>query len=173
MRMKTTTLAAALALVAGCGPFWVNPYITVTDSNLNWMEVHYYKTDVTPVKRTSLYMNGTGHVEVKKGTSELISNDFAKRSENDSWDDIRSQRYNVDPKHVREIFQTLVDAGLLDGEKLFKGTKNPRKGRFMGVKASINNQAFTQQVNIFEADPDLAELLLDVIHEFNSPVLRR
>ncbi len=160
-----------LACLAGCGPFWVNPYITVTESKLNWVEVHYYRTETRPIRRISLYMNGAGHVEIKKGTSELISNDFAKRHENESWDDIRRQRFDVDPKHVDDIFQNLVNHGLLDPEKHFRSADKPRKGRMMGVKANINNRSFSEQRNIFEADPDLAEQLLDVIREFDNPAL--
>ncbi len=158
------------AFLPGCGPFWVNPYITVTESHLNWMEVHYYRTDVKPIRRISLYMNGAGHVEFKKGSSELISNDFAKRSDSEEWRKIKRRTYNVDPKHVNDIFQNLVNYGLLDSEKHFKGTKTPRKDRFMGVKAGINNYSFSEQVNLFEVDPDLAEQLLDVIREFDSPM---
>ena len=119
----------------------------------------------------TLFMNGAGLVELRKGTSELISNDFAKRSESEGWDDITKRRFHVDPKHVNDIFQHLVNLGLLDNEKHFRGTKKPRKDRFMGVKACISNQSFSEQVNIFEVDPELAENLLDVIGEFDVPSL--
>ncbi len=160
-----------LAFLAGCGPFWVNPYIAVTESKLNWMEVHYYRTDVKPIRRIALFMNGAGHVEFRKGTSELISNDFAKSHDSEDWRNIRTQRYDVDPNHVNDIFQNLVNHGLLDPEKHFRDTETPRKGRMMGVKANINNRGYSEQQNIFEVDPDLAEQLLDVIREFDNPTL--
>ena len=69
---------AVLFFAGGCGPFWVNPYITVEQSNLNWMEIHYYNTNRKPVHRVSLSLSGSGHVEIKKGTSPQISDDFAK-----------------------------------------------------------------------------------------------
>ncbi len=161
----------ALSFVTGCGPFWVNPYITVTESKLNWVEVHYYRTDLKPIRRIALFMNGAGHVEFKKGTSELVSNDFAKRHDSEEWEKIRTQRYDVDPKHINDIFQNLVNHGLLDPEKHFKSTNKPRKGRMMAVKANINNRGYSEQQNIFEVDPDLAEQLLDVIREFDNPTL--
>lgn len=157
--------------LSGCGPFWVNPYITVTESKLNWIEVHYYKLDADPIRRMALYMNGAGHVEFRKGTSELISNDFAKRNASKDWDRIKTQRYDVDPKHINDLFQHLVNYGLLDSEKHFKSTKKPRKDRVMGVKANINNLSYSQQENLFEVDPELAEQLLDVIREFDNPTL--
>ena len=71
LRHGLGALAACLALffTDGCGPFWVNPYITVQQSNLNWMEIHYYNTNRKPVHRVSLSLSGSGHVEIKKGTS--------------------------------------------------------------------------------------------------------
>ena len=39
--MKKAILAMALALCAGCGLFWDDPYIAVTENALNWIEVHY------------------------------------------------------------------------------------------------------------------------------------
>ena len=168
---KIVVLAIALAALAGCGPFWVNPYITVTESKLNWVEIHYYRIDKSPIYRKSVHLSGDGFVEVKKGTSELISNDFAKRSESEGWDNIKTQRYHVDSKHVHDIFQNLVNYGLLDEEKNFKKAKEPRKDRVLGVKANINNMSYCAQDNIFEVDPDLAEHLLDVVREFDNPML--
>ena len=69
----------ALAPIAGCGPFWVDPYITVRESSLNWVIIHYYNMSRTPIRRIGVEIYGNGQVIVKKGTSELVSNDFAKR----------------------------------------------------------------------------------------------
>ncbi|MBP5791526.1 MAG: hypothetical protein J6W80_04640, partial [Kiritimatiellae bacterium] len=164
------------------GPFWVNPYIEVTPSQLNWVEIHYYKTNANPIRRTSVRLSGTGLVELKKGTSELITNDFAKHSDSDGWEAIKTQRVHVDPDHINNVFQNLVNYGLLDHEKNFKGAKpkkdadgnemeDPNKNRFLGVKANINNISYSDQVNIFTVDPDLAEQLVDVIRQFDNPTL--
>ena len=146
-------LPLILLTIAGCGPFWVNPYITVEPSQLNWVEIHYYKTNVSPIRRISVRLSGGGFVELKKGSSELITNDFAKRSESEGWDKIKTQRVHVNPDHINDVFQNLVNYGLLDHEKNFKKAKekksdkddkkdsevNVGKTRFMGVKANINN----------------------------------
>jgi len=173
MFAKLLTAAAAAALLGGCGPFWVDPYITVQDSPLNWVHIHYYNLKSSPIRRTSVYLSGAGHVEVMKGTSELVSNDFAKGYKEDSWLDVKPTRKEVDVKHLNDVFQHLVNQGLLDREKMFKGTKKTTISRFLGVKANINNVTYSENVNIFEADPDLAEALLDVVHEFDNPVGRR
>ena len=41
----------------------------------------------------------------------------------------------------------------------------------MAVKANISNYTYSEPVNIFEVDPDLAEHLYDVIREFDDPTL--
>ena len=108
---------------------------------------------------------------MKKGTSELVSNDFAKGYKNDDWDKIKTKRIQIDPKDANDIFQNLVNHGLLDNEKNFKGAKTVRKDRVLGVKANINSYSYSEQDNIFEVDPDLAEQLLDVVREFDNPTL--
>ena len=172
--MKKIAIALVLrcGAISGCGPFWVNPYITVEQSHLNWVEIHYYNLNRTPVRRIAILLTGSGHVELKKGTSELVSNDFAKRSNSAEWHDIKTQRLSVDPKHINDIFQNLVNYGLLDREKNFKRSKKSKFDRFIAVKANISNYTYSECDNIFEVDPDLAEQLLDVIREFDNPTMR-
>lgn len=164
--MKSIVVCAALS---GCGPFWVDPYITVRESPLNWVHIHYYTLSRKPVRRISVYLTGSGHVEVRKGTSELVSNDFAKGYGNDNWDSIKTYRIDIDPKHANDIMQNLVNYGVLDREKTGRKSKKESFDRFMAVKANISNNTYSEQVNIFEADPDLAEQLLDVVREFDDP----
>ena len=176
MRKRILTAASLLLVIVGCGPFWVNPYITVKESPLNWMEIHYYnKLDPSrkAIRRVSVSMNGIGHIEVKKGTSKLVSDDFAKGYRDDDWGDIRVQRLDIDPKHVHDIFQDLVNRGVLDREKWGKSEKNKKEfKRFIAVKANINNITYSERDNIFEVDPDLAEYLLDTVRQFENPSRR-
>jgi hypothetical protein len=39
---RFSALALLLATFAGCGLFWDDPYVTVTVTPLNWVEIHYY-----------------------------------------------------------------------------------------------------------------------------------
>jgi len=175
MRKFTLGLFAAVAAfvmlgpVGGCGPFWVDPYITVRDSQLNWVQIHYYNLRRKPIRRIGVSIYGTGLVEVKRGTSELVSNDFARRYKSEDWESIRTRRINITPQQATDIFQNLVNFGLLDREKTFKGSKKPVEDRFIAVKANINTNTYSENVNIFEEDPDLAEQLLDVVREFDQP----
>ena len=173
--LRTVLLSSLIplssSLVSGCGPFWVDPYITVKESQLNWVEIHYYNLNRKPTRRISVYINGAGHVELKKGTSQLVSNDFAKKYQEEDWADIKTQRAEVDPKHVNDIFQNLVNYGVLDREKTMKSSRKEKQNRFIAVKANLSNNTYSDNVNIFEEDPDLADQLLDVVREFEQPSL--
>ena len=174
MRKKNliaAAVAAALAAVSGCGPFWVDPYITVKESPLNWVEIHYYNMNRKPYRRISVLVMGSGHVELKKGTSDRVSNDFAKHTDDAEWENFRTQRVSIDPKHANDIFQHLVNYGLLDREKSFRGSDKDEYDRFIAVKANVSNYTYSQPDNIYEVDPDLAEQLYDVIREFDNPTL--
>ena len=168
--MKRIAIAVlACALLGGCGPFWVDPYITVHESSLNWVAIHYYNMNKTPIRRIGVEIYGNGTVYVKKGTSELVSNDFAKGYKHEDWDKIKTKRLQIDPKDANDIFQNLVNHGVLDREKTFKASKKKHIDRFIAVKANLNSNTYSDNVNMFEEDPDLAEQLLDVIHEFDTP----
>ncbi len=172
MRKKNliaAAVAAALAAVAGCGPFWVDPYITVKESSLNWVSIHYYNLNRTPIRRIGVDIYGSGLVEVRSGESELVSNDFAKGYKSEDWSKIKSHRIQIDPKDANDIFQNLVNFGVLDREKTGKASKKKTFPRFIAVKANICSHTYSDNVNIFEEDPDLAEQLLDVIREFENP----
>jgi hypothetical protein len=79
----------------------------------------------------------------------------------------------VDAEHVREVFQDLVNAGLFDKDKMFRKTKYPSNGRFVAVRAAMDNKTYSEPKNIFEEDPELAERIYNVVLEFNRPVLGR
>ena len=162
-------LTAALAALPGCGPFWVDPYITVRESSLNWVIIHYYNLSRTPIRRIGIEIYGNGQVLVRKGTSELVSNDFAKRYKEEDWAKIGTHRFTIDPKDANDIFQNLVNFGVLDREKNGKSSKRKSQDRFIAVKANICNNTYSDNVNMFEEDPDLAEQLLDVVREFETP----
>ena len=162
-------LFSVLCALSGCGPFWVDPYITVRESSLNWVIIHYYNMNKSPIRRIGVEIYGNGLVVVKKGTSELVSNDFAKKYQSDDWGKIKTFRMQIDPAHANDIFQNLVNFGLLDREKTFKGSKRDHENRFIAVAANLSNNTYSDNVNIFEADPDLAEQLLDVVREFENP----
>ncbi len=167
------TLHSSLFTLAGCGLFWDDPYVTVTTTPLNWCEIHYYNASREPVRRVSVRLTGSGFVDVKSGTSRRVSDSFAKSMDDETWDDYHARQYTVDPEHVRELFQNLVNAGLFDKDKMFTSTKYPSHGRFIAVRAAIDNKTQTEVKNVFEDDPELAERLYNIVLEFNRPMLAR
>lgn len=177
MKKRLLTFLALFAItcslfsVGGCGPFWVDPYITVKESSLNWVIIHYYNMNRTPIRRIGVEIYGNGLVLVRKGSSELVSNDFAKRYQSDDWSKLKTYRLQIDPKDANDIFQNLVNHGVLDREKTGKASKKNKFDRFIAVKANLSNNTYSDNVNMFEEDPDLAEQLLDVVREFENPAL--
>ena len=172
MKLKALLLPP-LAFLAGCGLFFDDPYVQVTNTPLNWCEVHYYNATRDPIRRTSVRVTGIGHVEVKTGTSRRVSDSFAKNNADATWDDITTSQYTVDPEHVRDVFQNLVNAGLFDRDKMFTSTKHPPAGRFIAVRAALDNKTYSEPQNMFEENPELAERLYNVVLEFSRPVVRR
>ena len=163
--------SVSCSLIPGCGPFWVDPYITVKQSDLNWVAIHYYNMTRQPIRRIGVTIYGNGLVEVRKGTSELVSNDFAKRYKDADWGKIKTYRCQITPQQANDIFQNLVNFGVLDREKTFKSSGKETQNRFIAVKANIDSNTYSDNVNMFDEDPDLAEQLLDVVREFENPAL--
>lgn len=164
---------AALLLLQGCGLLWDDPYVTVTTTPLNWVEIHYYNANREPIRRATVRITGDGLVEVRSGTSRRVSDDFAKTVTDATWDDYSTRQFIVDPDHVREVFQDLVNAGLFDRDKILRSTRNPSAGRMIAVRAAIDNKTYSEPENVFEADPELAEQLFNLVREFNRPTLGR
>ena len=173
MKTRALLLALPLAFAAGCGLLFDDPYVEVTTTPLNWCEIHYYNATRDPIRRTSVRLTGAGLVEVKTGTSRRVSDSFAKNVDDATWDDIATSQYAIDSGHMREVFQNLVNAGLFDRDKMFTSTRYPSPGRFVAVRAALDNKTFSEPYNMFEEDPELAERLYNVVLEFSRPILRR
>ena len=177
MRMFRFLCGCACAVfcagVSGCGLFWEDPYVEVTVTPLNWIEIHYYNATREPIRRVNVRITGSGRVEVKSGTARRVSDSFAKDIAGDTVANYRERVFDVDADHVREVFQDLVNGGLFVREKMFKKTKNPSNGRFVAVRAAFDNKTYSEPANIFETDPELAERIYNVVIEFNQPILGR
>ena len=66
-----------------------------------------------------------------------------------------------------------MNAGLFDKDKMFTKTMHPSNGRFVAVRAAIDNKTYSESKNLFEEDPELAERIYNVVLEFNRPTLGR
>ena len=56
---------------------------------------------------------------------------------------------------------------------MFTSTKYPPSGRFIAVRAAIDNKTFSEPQNMYEEDPELADRIYNVVLEFSQPVLRK
>ena len=158
--LRGCVIAALCACISGCGLFWEDPYVDVTVTPLNWIEIHYYNATREPIRRVNVRITGSGRVEVKSGTARRVSDSFAKDIAGDTVANYREK-----------VFQDLVNGGLFDREKAFKKTKYPSHGRFVAVRAAFDNKTYSEPANIFETDPELAERIYNVVIEFNQPRL--
>ena len=170
---RFSALALLLAMLAGCGLFWDDPYVAVTVTPLNWVEIHYYNATREPIRRVNVRITGSGRVEVKSGTARRVSDSFAKDIAGDTTDNYRERTYDVDAEDVRQGLEDLVNAGLFDKDKMFTKTTLPSNGRFVAVRAAIDNKTYSESKNLFEEDPELAERIYNVVLEFNRPTLGR
>lgn len=122
MKSHTPLFAICLLLAAAfCG--CVSDKIpTVTDSQLNWVQIRYYPLDD---KEPPCYMNllGVGSIEFKRGLSPLVEDDFSVDTAHSNWQDIEVERLGVPPDVIRAWMQRFLDAGLYQESK-----RRSRKG---------------------------------------------
>ena len=76
--LRATALAFFAVSFSGCGLFFDDPYVDVTVTPLNWVEIHYYNATREPIRRVNVRITGSGRVEIKSGTARRVSDSFAK-----------------------------------------------------------------------------------------------
>ena len=172
-RMRKTVLciaAATAAVICGCASFINNPFFTVKESGLNWISIRHYNYRSTPVQRVSVRIDGNGMVTVREGSSMLVTNPFAKKSDDSTWNDIRESRITLTREEVVPLFQMLVDRGLFKDRK--KGDSvNTNESIF--VSANIESKTCGSEDDIWGSDPELAEHLKNVVLMFYHPQPKR
>ncbi len=157
-------LGLAAALVSGCATFWENPYFTVKESGLNWVEIRQYAIG-TRTQRIRVRIDGNGIVTVREGTSPLVGNPFAADVNNSRWDDIRESRITIPREEAQLLFQTMVDRGLfVKQEKPDKEAPDKE-----AVYVSANVQCKTTSSSDPVTDPELLDHLKMVVMMFYHP----
>ena len=85
---------------------------------MNRLEILYLPGAGKPPVQISLM--GSGNIRLRQGTSPQMANDFSMDVASMKWNDISVDQINVAPSEMRDIFQSLVDRGLLrDPDKDF------------------------------------------------------
>ena len=105
-------LAVACLLLAATFSGCVSEEIpVVTDSQLNWLQIRYYPLDP---KEPPCYMSllGVGSIDLKRGRSPLVEDDFAVNTEHTDWQNIEVEHLGVPPDIIRGWMQRFLNAGL-------------------------------------------------------------
>jgi len=172
--MQTNTFlwrpcAAALALTlacavgSGCATLWNHDKpITVDESQLNWLEIAYRPGMGKPLVQLSLL--GSGNIRLKRGTSPQISNDFSQDVDNVLWDDVNVDQLNVQTSQMRDVFQALVNRGLMqepDKDFLESAKRGVPEARITGM---LNNE----RVKRLAVEPELIGYIRELLRLFDE-----
>jgi hypothetical protein len=168
---KRNRISAALLLtvlcLAGGGCMMLankdpNPALVVQESQLNWLEVRYFPRPGQPPVLLSL--QGSGHIRIKRGSSPLAGDDFSQDVANVKWTDLHEDQINLTPAQVREIFQSLVDRGLLrepDKDFVASATRDMPTARITG-------KLDTEPVARLALEPELVGYIRSLLQLFDE-----
>jgi hypothetical protein len=153
----------AATLFCGCQSPMENPFFTVKESGLNWVEIRQYKL-AARTQRVRVRIDGNGIVTVREGTSPLVGNPFACDVNNQQWDDIRESRVTIPREEAQFLFQKLVDRGLFVKQEK---PKDEIKDEALYVSANIQNKTAGSTDPV--TDPELIEHLRMQVMMFYHP----
>ena len=120
--LRLLALGGALAAaLAGCAVpanvregSLVGKRFEVRSSSLNWAVIAYTPRegdrDFRFPCRLSLF--GSGEIQFRTGRSPLVFDDFSQKIDDPHWNEIVEDRVNVGDEAMRDILQSLVDAGV-------------------------------------------------------------
>jgi hypothetical protein len=159
IRSLRPLVAMALALAGACAAPGRRAPPAVSDSQLNWIEIDYRpRTAERPPCRITVL--GVGSLRVRSGRSPLVTDDFAHDTAHPDWGDLAEQQVSLAPDDVRQVFQALVDRGLLDEPA------RRRSGAPARALAVFRGRLDGQRVRRLADEPELVaavERLLDSI----------
>ena len=164
----TLSVCSATLLLCGCRNFLEDPFFTVKESGLNWVEIRQYTISSHP-QRVRVRIDGNGIVTVREGTSPLVGNPFASDVSNERWDDIRETRITIPREEAQFLFQTMVDKGIF--VKQDKPDKEMLKKEAVYISANV--QCKTTSSSDPVTDPDLLDHLKMVVLMFYHPAPAR
>ena len=142
LSLKRSTVVVLTLFVlcgSGCSMFsGKGRTMLVQDSQLNWLEVNYFPGMGKPPVQLSLL--GSGNIRIRRGTSPQIGNDFSQDVANVKWNDLSVDQINIESAQMRDVFQSLVDRGLLcEPDKDFVPSAN-RGNPLARIVGSLNNE---------------------------------
>jgi len=166
-RLLAALVVSALCVgVPGCALFRAEEprQIVVSESPLNSLEVRCAPD--AGKKPVRLSLQGTGHILVRTGSSPQIDNHFSQDVASAKWHDLREDQLTISPEQMRDIFQALVDRGLLrEPDKDFLAlAAADRDIPVAQITGRLNNTAVTR----LAVEPELAGYLRELLRLFEA-----
>lgn len=157
-----TLLPLALLLAGGpLGCLTKPKRFTVTDSPLNWVEIAYLGTN-QPVSMLRISLIGNGSIQLRRGNSPRVLDDFAGNTANPNWDDYHQADINVATTEMRQIFQAFINRGVCDAEP-----KHPREAPVLPM-AKLNGRLDRERFFRHTTEPDLLEIVTNLLTMIDS-----
>lgn len=127
----------------GCSPYWYRSpeKFAVASDRLNWVHIYYQEAENRP--RIRCEMTNNGQITILEGHSVTVGDDFNIEYHKKSFGDVRKYYYSMPPEMFNMTLQSLIDAGMMEREKLKEDA--PMYPKVM-IKANINHvkqQKFT------------------------------
>jgi hypothetical protein len=161
-------LAVVLIIGATSCTLFQPKHIIVTDSALNWVEITYLGTNL-PSTMIRFSLVGSGSLQMRSGSSPRVLDDFASNTAHPNWDDFKLVEINLAPDKMKQIFQALVNRGVLE--------KEPRANRKLPVlpmakiSGRFNRERFFRHTNAPEILEVVTQIQTLVDHYNAEPIL--
>lgn len=162
-------IALALALAMGCvGGSGCSMFSSenktphIRESQLNWLEVCFLPGMGQPPVKLSLL--GSGNIRIRRGSSPQIKNDFSQDVTSAKWNDVSEDQINVLAAEMRDIYQAMVDRGLLlepDKDFILSASRGVPQATITG---SLNND----RVARVAVEPELVGYINSLIKLFED-----
>ena len=135
----------------------------VSGSSLNWAEIYYTTTNTATAVRLSLV--GSGHIVLTRGTSSRLLNPFATDVDSANWGDLERDEINLARTDAQQIFQLLVNRGVLKKSKSLP----PGATTVVQLHGRVDDKVFS----CVTASPKLLEIIEAMIALFPPPSSRQ
>jgi hypothetical protein len=147
MKIRLTSYGLILLtglLTGGCAMFsGPDPEMRVSDTQLNRLEIQYLPGRGERLVRLSIL--GTGYLQIQRGASPLVTNDFSQNTLSSQWSDHQVDQISLQPSESLMIFQTFVDRGLFRKPDPAFQPAVDRGGAMAIISGTLNNEAVARQ----------------------------
>jgi hypothetical protein len=134
---------------------------SVSSSSVNWVEIVYLGTN-QPSSMARISLIGSGSIQLRRGNSPRVLDDFAGNTAHPNWDDYKQDELNVSSAEIRQVFQALVNRGVCDKEP-----KHPEGSPVLPM-AKLNGRLDGERFFRHTTEPDLLEVVTRLLALIDS-----